>query len=147
MYRAYSAADEVASMLAAKACVGVDGGEVQDPCCCGRWSTPGSCMQTVRNHLVWSPPPTCPATCCVRWSTVCAWCASGSIQRPVRIHFRPQTMVRPRYLTVHPILVKCTSHPALHIVTTDSSECAARPGIMWAARASRGRVGMSSVHV
>ena len=30
MYRAYSAADEVAAMLAAKACGGVDGGGVQD---------------------------------------------------------------------------------------------------------------------
>ncbi len=116
MYRAYSASDEVASMLAAKVCVGVDGGGVQDPCC-------------------------------VRWSTVRAWFASGSIQRPVRLHFRPQTMVRPQYLTVHPILVKCTSHPALHIVTTDSREWEARPGTMWAARASCGRVEMSSVHV
>jgi hypothetical protein len=48
---------------------------------------------------------------------------------------------------VHPISVKCTSHPALHIVTTDSSECEARPGIMWAAHALRGTVGMSSVHM
>jgi hypothetical protein len=32
-YCAYSAADEVAVMLAAKACGGVDGGGVQDPCC------------------------------------------------------------------------------------------------------------------
>ncbi len=34
---------------------------------------------------------------------------------------------------VHPILVKCTVHPALHRVTTDRSECEARPEIMWAA--------------
>ena len=85
--------------------------------------------------------------CCVSWSTVSAWCASGSIQRPVCVHFRPQTMVRPRYVMVHPILVKCTSQPALHKVTTDRREWEARPGIMWAARAVRGRVGMSSVHV
>ena len=48
---------------------------------------------------------------------------------------------------VHPILVKCTVHPALHRVTTDRSECEARPGIMWAARALGGREGMSRVHV
>ncbi len=48
---------------------------------------------------------------------------------------------------VHPILVKCTVHPALHRVTTDRNECEARPGIMWAARALGGREGMSRVHV
>ena len=71
----------------------------------------------------------------------------GSIHRPMCVHFLPQTMVRPQYLTMHPILVKCTSHPALHKVTMDRSECEARPGMMWAARALRRRVRMSSVHV
>ena len=44
-------------------------------------------------------------------------------------------------------MVKCTVHPALHSVTTERSECEARPGIMWAARALGGREGMSRVHV
>ncbi len=44
-------------------------------------------------------------------------------------------------------MVKCTVHPALHRVTTDRSECEARPGIMWAARALSGWEGMSRVHV
>jgi hypothetical protein len=48
---------------------------------------------------------------------------------------------------VHPVLVKCTVHPALHRVTTDRNECEARPGIMWEARALGGREGMLRVHV
>ncbi len=44
-------------------------------------------------------------------------------------------------------MVKCTVHLALHRVTMDRSECEARPGIMWAARALGGREGMSRVHV
>ena len=48
---------------------------------------------------------------------------------------------------VHPILVKCTVHPALHRVTTDRSECDARPGTMWVVRALGGREGMLRVHV
>jgi hypothetical protein len=44
-------------------------------------------------------------------------------------------------------LVKCTVQPVLHRVTTDRSECKARPGIMWAARALGGREGMPMVHV
>ena len=44
-------------------------------------------------------------------------------------------------------MVKCTVHPALHRVTTDRSECEARPGIMGAARALGAREGMSRVHV
>ncbi len=48
---------------------------------------------------------------------------------------------------VHLILVKCTVHPVLHRVTMDRSECEARPGIMWAARALGEREAMSRVHV
>jgi hypothetical protein len=48
---------------------------------------------------------------------------------------------------MHPILVKYTVHPALHSITMDRSECEARLGIMWAARALGGREGMSRVHV
>jgi hypothetical protein len=38
-------------------------------------------------------------------------------------------------------------HPALHIVTTESNECDARPGITWAARVPAGRSGRSRVQV
>ena len=48
---------------------------------------------------------------------------------------------------MHPILVKYTVHPALHSITMDRSECEARLGIMWAARALGGREGMSRVHM
>jgi hypothetical protein len=45
------------------------------------------------------------------------------------------------------IFVKFTLHPALHIVTTESNKCDARPGITWAARAPAGRSGKSRVQV
>ena len=48
---------------------------------------------------------------------------------------------------VHPILVKCTVHPALHRVTMNRSECKARPGIMWAVQVLGGREGMLRVRV
>ncbi len=38
-------------------------------------------------------------------------------------------------------------HPALHIVTTESNECDARPGITWAAWALAWRSGKSGVQV
>ncbi len=38
-------------------------------------------------------------------------------------------------------------HPALHIVTTESNDCDARPGITWATRALVGRSGKSRVQV
>ncbi len=63
------------------------------------------------------------------------------------MHLCPQRIVLPRYIMVQLILEKVTVHPALHIVTTDRSECAARPGIMCAPRALGGNVGMSRVHV
>ena len=72
---------------------------------------------------------------------------SGINHRPVRVHLWPQTIVRPRYVIVHPIFVNLTMHPALHKVTAESSECDARPGMMWAARALCGRDGRSSVQV
>ena len=43
--------------------------------------------------------------------------------------------------------VNVTVHPALHIVTTESREWDARPGMMWAARAPAGRSGRSRVQV
>jgi len=45
------------------------------------------------------------------------------------------------------IFVNVTVHPALHIVTTESREWDARPGMMWAARAPAGRSGRSRVQV
>jgi hypothetical protein len=50
-------------------------------------------------------------------------------------------------MLVHPILVKWMVHPALHKVRTDSSECEARPGMMWAAWARGGNEDMLMVHV
>ena len=38
-------------------------------------------------------------------------------------------------------------HPALHIVTTESNKCDARPGITWAAWAPAGRSGKLRVQV
>ncbi len=48
---------------------------------------------------------------------------------------------------VHPILVKRTSHPALQSVTSLTSECKAKPGMMWARHAAAGSLGKSNVHV
>jgi hypothetical protein len=45
------------------------------------------------------------------------------------------------------IFVKVTVHPALHIVTTESNKCDARPGMTWAARALARRSGKSRVQV
>ncbi len=45
------------------------------------------------------------------------------------------------------IFVKVTMHPALHIVTTESNEYDARPGITCAAWAPAGRSGKSRVQV
>ena len=72
---------------------------------------------------------------------------SGIIHKPVRVHLCPQTSVRPRYDMVQPIFVKFTLQPALQSVTAEISECDARPGIMWAARALGGRAGRSKVQV
>ena len=45
------------------------------------------------------------------------------------------------------IFVKVTMHPLLHIVTTESNECDARPGITWAAWVLAGRFGKLKVQV
>jgi hypothetical protein len=45
------------------------------------------------------------------------------------------------------IFVKVTVHLALHIVTTESNECDARPDITWAAWALARRSGKSRVQV
>ena len=56
---------------------------------------------------------------------------SGTIHSPVRVHFFPVSTILPRYLTVTPILVNMTSHPALHSTMTDTSEYLLRPGMTW----------------
>jgi hypothetical protein len=72
---------------------------------------------------------------------------SGTIQSPICWHLWPQTIVLPGYTIVYPIFIKVTVQPALHIVTTESSKCEARPGMMWADRAPGSNVGRLSVHV
>ena len=59
----------------------------------------------------------------------------GIIQRPVVLHFLPHTIVLPRCVMVQPIMVNSTLQPALQSLVTDSSECDARPGMMWPCRA------------
>ena len=44
-------------------------------------------------------------------------------------------------------MVKVTVHPALQMVTTESRECNASPGMMWAAQAPAGSSGRSRVQV
>lgn len=78
---------------------------------------------------------------------VLVWSLTGIIQSPVLVHFLPTNTVLPRYRTVHAIFVNSTVHPALHNLTTDNSECDAKPGIMWAIRAFLGRVGRLMSHV
>jgi hypothetical protein len=48
---------------------------------------------------------------------------------------------------VQVIFVKVTVHRALHIVTTESNKCDARPGITWAAWVLAGKSGKSRVQV
>ena len=59
----------------------------------------------------------------------------GIIQRPVVLHFLPHTIVLPRCVMVQPIIVNSTLQPALQSLVTDSSECDARPSMMWPCRA------------
>ena len=48
---------------------------------------------------------------------------------------------------MHSIFVNSTAHPALHSLTTDTSECDANPGIMWAILALKGKAGRSRSRV
>ncbi len=45
------------------------------------------------------------------------------------------------------IFVKVTMHPALHMVTMETRELDARPGIMWAALVPTGSMGRSRMQV
>jgi hypothetical protein len=56
-----------------------------------------------------------------------AFLVRGTIHKPVGVHLLPQIMV---WLRLQLIFVTVTMHPALHIVSTESKECDARPGIM-----------------
>jgi hypothetical protein len=88
------------------------------------------------------------------WVVVADWLIAwtpvfvrGILHRPMGVHLLPQIMVRQRQLMVQLIFVKVTMHPALHIVMMESSECDARPGITWTARAPAGRSGKLRVQV
>ncbi len=63
------------------------------------------------------------------------------------MHLLPHIIVQHRCVMVHPILVKITSHPTLHSVTTLIRECDTKPGMMWARRVTTGRLGRSNVPV
>jgi hypothetical protein len=71
----------------------------------------------------------------------------GIIHNPVRVHLVPQIITLPRFMIVHPILVKTTLQPALHRVTTEIWEWEARLGMIWACCTEAGRAGMSRVHM
>ena len=72
---------------------------------------------------------------------------NGTIHNPVWVHLLPNSTILPWYFTMQFIFVKVTSHPALHRVMTDSSKCAARPGMMWPLLAWSGSWGSARVHV
>jgi hypothetical protein len=71
----------------------------------------------------------------------------GVIHNPVCMHLLPHIIVQLRCVMVHSIFVKRTPHPALQSVTTLTSECDAKPGMMWARRAVAGSLGKSNVHL
>ena len=80
----------------------------------------------------------------------CGWGGCGWLRAWIRMALLEQdhqTIVRPQYTMEHPILVKVTVQPALHIVMMDRRECDARPGIMWAFLAAAGSSGRSRVQV
>ena len=85
---------------------------------------------------------------CVR---ICAVCVGllliGTIHKPVLVHFSPVSTILPLCFTMQPILLKITSHPALHSFITERRECDAKPGMMWPRRAFVGNSGRSRVHV
>ena len=68
----------------------------------------------------------------------------GTIQSPVLVHFLPSITNLPLCVTVTPIMSNITRHPALHSVTTDTSEYADIPGKICPVRAALGRFGRSN---
>jgi hypothetical protein len=69
------------------------------------------------------------------------------IHNAVHMHLLPHKIVPPRCIMVHPIYVERTLHPALQSVSTLTSECNVKPGMMWAKCAAAGSSGKSNVHV
>ena len=72
--------------------------------------------------------------------------SSGTIHKPVLVHFFPLKTMRPRYDTMHSIFVNVTSHPALHRRTTDTRECRDSPGSTCPSRPFSGTCGSRSLH-
>ncbi len=71
----------------------------------------------------------------------------GIIHNPMWVHLLPQRITFPQYVIAHLILVKTTSQPALHRVTTEMRKWEARPGMIWVCHAEVGRAGILRVHV
>ena len=71
----------------------------------------------------------------------------GTIQRPVLWHFRPVIITSSLYVTLTLALLKVTSQPLSHRITTDINEWEARPGIICPLRAALGSPGIFRVHL
>ena len=66
---------------------------------------------------------------------------SGIIHKPVCVHFLHCIVGLPLLCTSHDMSLIITLHPALHSFTTDTNECDANPGTMWASLALGGSCG------
>jgi hypothetical protein len=71
----------------------------------------------------------------------------GINHNPVRVHLLLQRTILSQYVIVHPILVKTTSQPALHRVTTEMRKWEAKPGMIWVCCTVVGMAGILRVHV
>ena len=69
------------------------------------------------------------------------------IHRTVLVHFLPLSIIHPKCFTWQSIFVNFTSHPELHIFTTDIREFDAHPGLMCPSLALVGSCVRFSVHV
>lgn len=63
---------------------------------------------------------------------------NGIIHKPVCVHFLHCIVGLPLLCISHEISLIITLHPALQSFTTDTSECNASPGTMWASLALGG---------
>ena len=66
---------------------------------------------------------------------------SGIIHKPVCVHFLHCIVGLPLLCTSHDMSLIITLHPALQSFTTDTNECDANPGTMWASLALGGSCG------
>lgn len=66
---------------------------------------------------------------------------SGIIHRPVCVHFLHCIFCLPLLIISQEISLIITLHPALHSFTTETKECEASPGTMWASLALGGSIG------